>query len=180
MQIMLECGDLLLDVRSTAEYEKSHLDRSVNVPLVGLRNYVKELDKGQTIVVISDHQAISEAAAFLLLSYKFSAKVLKGDITQVLLDGTVKAEQTVSADAIIGADKLQIKIRPAPKKEESLPELLAAENANLREQLKELKLRAEKAEQEYQELTQKYQLLLKHSERLKAMLTQLKTNGKEA
>jgi hypothetical protein len=49
----------------------------------------------------------------------------------------------------------------------------------LKQQLKELKLKTEKIELEKQEITQKYHLLLKQSERLKAMLESLtKYNGK--
>lgn len=177
MQVLSECGDLLLDVRSAAKYEESHLEQAINAPLLGLRNYVKELNKDQAIVVVSDNQLLSEAAAFLLLSYKFSVQVLKKDVTQIPLENTSTQENDFNT--VKGMDKLQIKIRPSPRKAEPLPELFAAENTALREQMKELQRKAEKAEQEKQEVTQKYQLLLKQSERLKAMLASLtKYNGK--
>lgn len=181
IQALLNEGAILLDVRTTSEYEKSHLPQAVNVPLLNLRNTLKNFDKNQAIIVVSNNQQLSEAAAFLLLSYKFSAQVLKTDMEQSAPQTVINVKQPATPirnpDTVIAVEKKPSKPQAQPKSE-SVPELLATENANLKQQVEELKLRAEKAEQEKLELTQKYQLLQKQSERLKAMLESLtKYNG---
>jgi chromosome segregation ATPase len=58
------------------------------------------------------------------------------------------------------------------------PITIEDENAQLKQQLQKLQLKLEKTEQEKQEISQKYQSLLKQTERLKAMLASLtKYNG---
>jgi CRP-like cAMP-binding protein len=173
MQILLECGDVLIDVRSAADYEKGHLDRAINVPLLSLRNYVAQLDKEQPVIIGSDQQCLSEAGAFLLSSYKFSVQVLKGDITHIGFDSEIKTETGISSELVKPTEKFEIKIRSAPKKEESIEDVLAAENATLKQQLQEFKQRAEQAEQNYQELLQKHQLLMKKTEQLKAIVSSI-------
>lgn len=184
--ILLHNNGVLLDVRSAAEYEKSHWPNAINMPLLGLRNQLKTLDISRPVLVVSNQQDLSEAAAFLLLCYKFSASVSKKAAEPVSTKLTINVRQPVkhsfiaeeTADDIFldlfdsdqgQTEKLVISTRSVPI-HTSPPDLLAAENANLRQQLKELKVKAEKVEQEKQELMQKYQLLLKQSERLKAML----------
>lgn len=182
MKTLLDRGGILLDVRSAAEYETSHLEQAINVPLLNLRNSLKNLDKDRAIVVESDDQSLSEAAAFLLLFYKFSAQVARKDVAQTLPELVINVPKAGVPFNAIGTSILDEKTAvvdkkiistPAVPKQETIPDLLAAENANLKQQLQKLKLKVEKAEQEKQEITQKYQVLLKQSERLKAMLASL-------
>lgn len=193
-QSLLDSGGVLLDVRPAAEYEKSHWEQASNVPLLNLRNHTKLLDKTCPIVVVSDEQNLSEAAVFLLLSYKFSAHVSKKSIEPLPTELVINIRQPVSHsfasdtvlfddnqvlfDELMPDNKLVIETRSVPK-HSTVPDLLAEENVNLQQQIKELTLKAEKSEQEKQEITQKYQLLLKQSERLKEMLESLtKQNGR--
>jgi chromosome segregation ATPase len=58
------------------------------------------------------------------------------------------------------------------------PITIEDQNAQLKQQLQKLQLKLEKTEEEKQEISQKYQLLLKQTERLKTMLASLtKYNG---
>jgi CRP-like cAMP-binding protein len=185
---LLRNNGILLDVRTAAEYEKSHLPEAINAPLLGLRNYLKHLDSRRPVAVISNQQDLSAAAAFLLLSYKFSASVstknaefnsnkLTNNNTQHENHRYIAEDDTDSQGFFLDlfdtdqeqTEKLVISTRSVPTHSSS-QDLLAAENASLKQQLKELQVRAEKSELEKQELMQKYQLLLKQSERLKVML----------
>jgi CRP-like cAMP-binding protein len=193
MQALLDNGGILLDVRPDAQYEKSHWEQAINTPLQGLRNHLKNMNKDLPVVVVSDDVKLSEAAAFLLLSCKFSAYVSRKMIEPVSSELVINlrnpathadvTEAGVLNDEILfdvelmPAEQMLIKTRSVPE-HAAMPDLSTAESANLRQQLKEWKFRAEKAELEKQELTEKYQLLLKQSERLKALLESLtKYNG---
>jgi rhodanese-related sulfurtransferase len=192
-EALLHNNGILLDVRSEAKFEQAHFPEAVNAPLLGLRNYLKKLESNQPIVVISDEQSLSEAAAFLLLSYKFSAYVSQKSIEKAPAKLSINIRQPanhsfsaavisddndVSMDLLMDDeeqaqnDKMVISTRSASN-HTSPQDLLAAENASLRKHLKELKLRAEKAEHEKQEISQKYQQLWNHTERLKQMLQSL-------
>lgn len=193
-EVVLRNGGVLLDVRSAPKDEMSPLVDAINIPLPELRNSLKKLESNHPMVVISDERGLSEAAAFLLLSYKFSACVSKKDIEKTPSHLSINIRQPVTHRfAAAGAtngddivldlltddaeqeqnDKMVITTRSVPK-HVSPPDVLAAENAGLRQQLEDLKLRLAKVEQDKQEIGQKYQVLLKQSERLKSMLQSLK------
>ncbi len=180
---------ILVDVRSADDFEVSPVSSAINVPLLGLRNYLKKLDSNRPVVVTSHRQSLSEAATFLLLCHKFSACVSNIGFEPLASNNhlTISVRQpvnhSVSAQTKVDNDIFLDLFDDTPNQTENLvistrsvpthtatPDLLAAENANLKQQVKDLKIRAEKAEQEKQELQQKYQLLLKQSERMKAML----------
>jgi rhodanese-related sulfurtransferase len=164
----------LLDIRPPDEYESFHLEKSINAPLFTLRTYLKSLDKDQTVVLISDDEKTCESAAFLLLTHSFTVKILSGGIKKVPTEGVIKAKQSDEKTSI-HEDVIFDKGRPIKSVAEAVssPASLAAENLQLRKKLMELKRRIEKSEQEKREITEKYQLLFKQSERLKAMLDSL-------
>lgn len=189
--VLLHNNAVLLDVRTEKEYEKSHLPEAINTPLLGLRNYLKHLDVRRPVVVTSNQQDLSAAAAFLLMSYKFSASVsakspefmspkLTINIRQPVNHSFI-AEDTASSESIFldlfdadqeQTENLVISTR-SPTLHSSSQDSLMAENTSLKQKLSELKIKAEKTEQEKQEIMQKYQLLLKQSERLKVILESL-------
>lgn len=63
---LLEAGALLLDVRTPSEYERSHLDQAVNIPLQQLSVRLKELDRKRPVVLYCRSGARSASAASLL------------------------------------------------------------------------------------------------------------------
>lgn len=195
VEFLLARGGVLLDVRTAADYETSHAPQAINMPLLSLRNDLQQLDKGRPVVVISDDQNLSASAVFVLLSYKFSACVSKKNTdpapAKLVINvrkpamhsfSSAEAENDVVLDLLEDEagkhdNNMLIKTRSIPKHADAgVPEILAAENAKLMQQVKELTARLEKAEQEWQQLSQKHQLLLQQFERLKAMLTTLKNN----
>jgi rhodanese-related sulfurtransferase len=78
MQEAMKQGTMLLDVRTPDEYEKHHIEGSINEPFFSLRMQLKTLDRETPIIVVCSDGKISEAAVFLLLRHKINAMILKG------------------------------------------------------------------------------------------------------
>lgn len=70
-QGLLEKGALLLDVRTPAEFTRSHLDHAVNIPVQQLGSRFKELDRKRAIVLYCRSGARSSTAASMLRSQGF-------------------------------------------------------------------------------------------------------------
>jgi CRP-like cAMP-binding protein len=78
MQEALKNGAVLLDVRSQDDYEKQHLDGSINAPFFSLRMQLKTFSLEKPVIVVCQDGKTSEAAAFLLLKNKIEAMILRG------------------------------------------------------------------------------------------------------
>lgn len=83
MQKAMQQGATLLDVRTPDEYEKYHLEGSINEPFFSLRMQLKTLNRDKPIVVICGNGKTSEAAVFLLLRNKINAMLLKGGLAGI-------------------------------------------------------------------------------------------------
>ena len=77
-----------LDVRLPSEFEASHKDGAVNVPLYFLRLKLNTLDPETRYVVCCDTGRRSSAAAFILNERDYQTVVLKGGLNQGELKGT--------------------------------------------------------------------------------------------
>lgn len=75
-------GGQWLDVRLPSEFEASHKDGAVNVPLYILRLQLNMLDPGTRYVVCCNTGRRSSAATFILNQKGFQAVVLKGGLDQ--------------------------------------------------------------------------------------------------
>jgi len=83
MQKAVQQGAILLDVRTPDEFEKYHLEGSINEPFFSLRMQLKTLNRDKPIIVICGDGKTSEAAVFLLLRNKINAMLLKGGIAAI-------------------------------------------------------------------------------------------------
>jgi CRP-like cAMP-binding protein/FtsZ-binding cell division protein ZapB len=201
MEFLLDDGAILLDVRPPDEYEKLHLEGAVNAPLYTLRVYLKTLDKEKQIIVVCNDEKISESAAFLLLTYNFIVKILKGGMSSAPSEVLTKAEKA-TANTSVHEDVVFDKAKPLKNSPLSnqifeppifetpvfeppvleapvfaiseSPDMLALENEQLKSKVKELKQRCEQLDRENHQWSEKYQLLFKQTERLKAILDSLK------
>lgn len=165
MEMLLAQGGILIDVRTANEFKKLHLEYAINLPFYTLRAAIKDLDIDKTMIVSCFDGDISEAAAFLLLTCKFSVKILRGGIKNAPEESLKRSVNTEPKDknqndVIFGHSKTA----------SDKTKLLAAENNRLRQMLKELTLKFKKSELEKSELEREYRLLLKQSNRLKQML----------
>ena len=75
-------GGQWLDVRLPSEFEASHKDGAVNVPLYFIRQKLNMLDPGTQYVVCCNTGRRSSAAAFILNQKDFQVVVLKGGLNQ--------------------------------------------------------------------------------------------------
>jgi len=81
-------GGQWLDVRLPSEFEASHKDGAVNVPLYFLRLKLNTLDLETRYVICCDTGRRSSAAAFILNERDYQTAVLKGGLNQGELKGT--------------------------------------------------------------------------------------------
>lgn len=164
-------GATLLDVRTPDKYNKLHLAHSSNAPFFALRVHINSLDKKKLAIIICEDGKTSEAAAFLLLRNKISAKIIKGGMESIpaeslestanfsIENNTSTSEQ--SGTVIKAEEKTSI-----PTKDASNSDLLA-ENIKLKKIAQQFKLEKESLEKKYREL-------FKQTEKLKSALDSLK------
>jgi len=81
-QARVEQGAIWLDLRSSEEYEESHLPGAINYPFESLRYQSSSLSPDQHYVLYSNTSGRAMAGAFLLLERDFDVSVLEGGILQ--------------------------------------------------------------------------------------------------
>ena len=81
-QVASHYGGQWLDVRLPSEFEASHKDGAVNLPLYLIRLKLNTLDPDIKYVVCCNTGRRSSAAAFILNESEFQAVVLKGGLNQ--------------------------------------------------------------------------------------------------
>ena len=183
-------GAILLDVRSTEDYNQFHLDDSISAPFFTLRMQLKTLNRARSVVVVCANGKTSEAAAFLLLRNKFKALILEGGMQEV----SPKLKKTTALFAI--DDGFETTFRNAENSETTLDKedtLTASHQTNsadeaLLDQIERLKAQNEALLDSNQELTERckqleaakedaikqYRMLFKQTEKLKEILDKLK------
>lgn len=78
---MVSDGAKWLDVRLPSEFENSHPDGAVNLPLYFVRLKINQLDPEQKYVAVCDTGRRSSAAAYILSERGFQVAVLKGGLS---------------------------------------------------------------------------------------------------
>lgn len=176
LELLLDKGAVLLDVRSPDEYESLHLLEAVNAPLFSLRMQLKTLDKNQVHVVICNDGKTSESAAFLMKTYNFTVKIIRGGMKKVpkdiLKEAQKHCENGSSHDDVV-FDRARSLNADSVLELASSNELLLEENRKLKHALKELQIKFSKSEAEKKELEEKYKTLFKQTERFKIKLDTL-------
>ena len=82
-QVRVAKGNVWLDVRHVTEFNRSHLQNAINIPLHELRMRLKELDKEKEYVCYCGTGRRSSAAAFLLVQNGFKVVVLIGGVQKI-------------------------------------------------------------------------------------------------
>ena len=82
-QVRVAKGDVWLDVRHVTEFNHSHLQNALNIPLHELRIRMKELDKKKNYICYCGTGRRSSAAAFLLVQNGFRIVVLVGGVQKI-------------------------------------------------------------------------------------------------
>jgi len=83
-QALASAGAQLLDVRLPSEAQAQPVPGALNIPLYFMRLKLRQLDKGQSYVVVCDTGRRSSAGAFLLAERGFNAYVLRGGVAALL------------------------------------------------------------------------------------------------
>ena len=180
----LDKGAILLDVRSSDEYNKYHLPDSINAPFFTLHMQLKTFDKKKTIIVVCENENISNAAAFLFLRNKVNALIVKGGMEKVPQESFENLSSIAIEDSIETNDVTEHSTESdyssesifevKPTTDISIDEnALEIENQQLKQTIQNLM--AEKSEQE-----KKYQLLYKQAGKLKTSLDAIKNKGEGA
>ena len=82
-QVRVAKGHIWLDVRHVTEFNHSHLQNAINIPLHELRMRMKELDKDKQYICYCGTGRRSSAAAFLLVQNGFKVVVLIGGVQKI-------------------------------------------------------------------------------------------------
>jgi CRP-like cAMP-binding protein/predicted nucleic acid-binding Zn-ribbon protein len=91
---MLKDKGVWLDVRLPDQYQQGHpRGPSINAPFFSLRMALSTLDRNKKYITVCEDGKVSEAAAYLLLRFRFDAHVLKGGI------GTLPPEEITTNPA---------------------------------------------------------------------------------
>ncbi len=173
-------GAILMDVRSPDEYEKDHLKNSMNVPFFSLRMHLKNLNKKQSVIVVCENGKTSEAAAFLLLRNKINAFVLKGGMQKV---PDQNENQSNKATFLIDEDSIETNLQPISESQSTATQNTQTEEKGiseieqLRQTVAQLEAQCKTLTEERDELSRKYKMLFKQTEKLKSVLDSLKNNG---
>jgi CRP-like cAMP-binding protein/FtsZ-binding cell division protein ZapB len=163
-------GAILLDVSPPDDYEKFHLPKAINAPLFTLRMQLKSLDKNQLHIIICKDGRISESAAFLMKTYCFSVKIIKGGFKYAPKSVLLNAQQSLNK-AKVSAISVNA---PHSNYEKSIrtirenPEILANENKKLRLALTDIKAKYTNIEHEKNQWEAKYRALLQQMEHFQA------------
>lgn len=179
IQDEIKSGTTLIDVREPDEYKKHHISNSINAPFFSLRMQIKTFDRKKPIIIVCKNGKISQASSFLLLRNHFDAVIVEGGME----NETQKAKSSTDSNKIDDSVKSEIVTENSVKPEDTADNTqanveIAADEANqvqsLQEENQTLKQTIEKLTTEKKELENKYHVLYKQSEKLKAVLDTLK------
>jgi CRP-like cAMP-binding protein len=173
-------GAFLLDVRSQDEYEKNHLENSINAPFFSLRMHLKSMSKKKPVIVVCSNGKTSEAAAFLLLRNKIPAFILEGGMTENKGSAQgvgAKASFTID-DGIETINPLNITtaIKEESKLETDNETIESPAGESPQETIARLTQECRRLTAERDEWSKKYQTLKNQTEKLKALVESIRKN----
>lgn len=184
MQEAVQQGALLLDVRSPDDYEKHHLDGSINEPFFSLRMQLKTLNRDKPIIVVCGDGKTSEAAVFLLLRHKINAMILKGgmaginpepahDITSVSTTDDIQAVPETIHQKQDAKQSVDNPVTVSSNAQDEHIRLLQAEIGGLKMTNQQLSDKCMKLEFDKQHAEKKARVLHKQLEKLTQVLDKL-------
>lgn len=177
MQEAVKQGAILLDVRSPDEYERHHLEGSINEPFFSLRMQLKNLNREKPIVVVCADGKISEAAVFLLLRNKINAMILRGGMASVKPDpehGIALNDIAANAERSETVHQHHQTVQSADSEQNSQIRLLQAEVEALKKTNQQLNDKCLKLELDKQNAEKQARIFYKQLEKLTQVLNKLK------
>ena len=82
-QEVIKNGGCWLDVRSIAEYEKSSIKGSINIPIFDIRRESDKLQHNKQYIIFSNTKRRGSAAAFLLTELEFNVRYLENGLESI-------------------------------------------------------------------------------------------------
>lgn len=179
-QDYIDKGADLIDVRGPDEYQRHHLQRSINVPIFSLRMYLKTLNRQHPIIVVCDNGRASENAAFILLRNKFNALILKGGLAALTAE-QFQAPASFSIDDGVETGNYEKTLPTADSQfdssQASSTSNLVVDEIALRQLVHRLKVKCNGLETENLALEMKCKALMRQLQTAKLELDKLKGGG---
>jgi CRP-like cAMP-binding protein len=172
-------GTLLMDVRSPDEYQKNHLENSTNTPFFSLRMHLKTLHKKQPVIVVCKNGNTSAAAAFLLLRNKINAVILEGGMEK-LSDLPLNSKASFFVDDGIETNLNTQTDNTALNETGNIASPAKEIEPDVNQLKKTISLLEEKCitlTKEKEEISKKYKILSKQTEKLNEILDTLKKSS---
>ncbi|EIC29003.1 Rhodanese-like protein,cyclic nucleotide-binding protein [Methylomicrobium album BG8] len=180
MAALRDEGGAVLDLRPLDEFERGHIEGSVNVQFFSLRMQLKSLNRDKPVIVVCRNGRISEAGAFFLLKHRFKAFILKGgmeSVAEASKEDSAESRNETKADAPPQVEEGT----PMPEERDAGPDeqllKLKKENEMLRRTVKQLNDRCSELDEEKKRIEDRFTTLSRHFEQLKHMLRKLKNDA---
>ena len=125
---LVDQGGCWLDVRFPNEYQESHIEDSLNIPLNILRMQTEKLEQNKKYIIYCDTGGRSSAATYLLTDRGFNVCFLKSGLTSAPQSNLVSK----SAESAVKQEEKPRELpakKPVEKKPEITQETRAAETA---------------------------------------------------
>jgi len=110
-QARVDQGAIWLDLRSSEEYDESHLPGAINYPFESLRYQSSNLSPDQHYVLYSNTGGRAMAGAFLLLERDFDVSILEGGTLQQDQDAVAAAEIDLAGLSALDDSAMQQRMR---------------------------------------------------------------------
>jgi CRP-like cAMP-binding protein/chromosome segregation ATPase len=190
-QAKVDQGALWLDLRSSEQYDESHLPGAINYPFESLRYQASSLAPDRHYVLYSNTGGRAMAGAFLLTERGFDVSVLQGGLHDEAIDSAVDAggDAPVAAAVVAVADSavedetIQQRIREAEQRAQELEERLKAAQrdqeavvAERQQQLQQVQVAVDQAKRKVLETEQQKREALEERQQAYAEMEQLTGN----
>lgn len=189
-QAKVDQGALWLDLRSSDQYDQSHLPGAINFPFESLRYQAASLAPDRHYVLYSNTGGRAMAGAFLLTERGFDVSVLQGGLHDQAISEASEAPPadvaTTAEDAVGSAAEdeiIQQRIREAEQRARELEERLKvaqrdqqAVEAERQQQLQKVQLAVEQARRKLLETEQQKLEALEERQRAYAEMERLTGN----
>jgi CRP-like cAMP-binding protein len=124
-QAKVEQGALWLDVRSSVQYDESHLPGAINCPFESLRYQAASLAPDHHYVLYSNSGGRAMASAFLLTERGFEVSVLEGGLRAAAPPSGVSATPVLAAPPpAVDDDVVRERLREAEQRAQELEQRL--------------------------------------------------------
>jgi hypothetical protein len=177
----------LLDIRSTEDYRHRYLNGSTHIPFTSLKARFKNHPIDKPLIIIGNDDKTCEAAAIFLSKHRYTVKILKGGINNIVVSVENEAVFFSRADEMYTDDswELQTTVIDSTVLEQSSEEsdarliFVESENEMLKQANTLLQQRVAKLEADKETAEKQVRILTKQVEKLTQVLDKFKLAVKQ-